>query len=176
MFDIGFSELVLIAIVGLVVFGPEELPRVARTVGLLLGRLRRYVADVKSDISREMEASEMKSLVADVKDSANAFQRSINEQADAFKAEFNDIAALPEETKASLAHAIEPVNEAFQSAVEAVSPDAELAPALSEPEVRAVESPAAIESAGTSGQDVAGDENQLDLFGEPEVIRKENKE
>ena len=52
MFDIGFSELVIIGAVALIVLGPERLPRVARTAGHLLGRLQRYVAQVKSDISR----------------------------------------------------------------------------------------------------------------------------
>jgi sec-independent protein translocase protein TatB len=102
MFDIGFSEIVLIGIVALVIFGPEELPRVARTAGHLLGRLRRYVADVKSDISREMEASEMKSLVADVHESARAFQSSVHEQATSFKAEFDALASVPEDVRAAL--------------------------------------------------------------------------
>ena len=51
MFDIGFSELIVIGIVALVVIGPERLPKVARTAGLLLGRLQRYVNDVKADIN-----------------------------------------------------------------------------------------------------------------------------
>ncbi|HLD09303.1 MAG TPA: Sec-independent protein translocase protein TatB, partial [Methylophilaceae bacterium] len=50
MFDVAFSELVVIAIVALIVIGPEKLPKVARTLGLLVGRLQRYVANVKSDI------------------------------------------------------------------------------------------------------------------------------
>ena len=60
MFDIGFSELLVIALVALVVIGPERLPRVARTAGHLLGRLQRYVGDVKSDINREMQLDELK--------------------------------------------------------------------------------------------------------------------
>src|SRR5262249_15870907 len=55
MFDIGFSELLVIGVVALIVIGPERLPRVARTVGVLAGRLQRYVADVKADINREIE-------------------------------------------------------------------------------------------------------------------------
>ena len=54
MFDVGLSELMVIAVVALVVIGPERLPKVARTAGLLLGRLQRYVSDVKSDINREI--------------------------------------------------------------------------------------------------------------------------
>ena len=55
MFDVGFSEMLVIAIVALVVIGPEKLPRVARTAGAMLGRLQRYVNDVKADINREIE-------------------------------------------------------------------------------------------------------------------------
>ena len=60
MFDIGFSELVLIGLVALIVIGPERLPRVARTAGHLLGRLQRYVSDVKADINREIQLEELK--------------------------------------------------------------------------------------------------------------------
>ena len=62
MFDFGFSELILIGVVMLVVVGPERLPKVARTAGLLLGRVQRYVSDVKSDIQREMQLEELKAL------------------------------------------------------------------------------------------------------------------
>ena len=77
MFDVGFSELIVIAIVALVVIGPERLPKVARTTGHLLGRLQRYVNDVKADISREMQIDELKKLQADVQESARSFERSI---------------------------------------------------------------------------------------------------
>ena len=66
MFDIGFSELMVIALVALIVIGPERLPQVARTLGHLLGRLQRYVNDVKADIDREMELDELKKLRATV--------------------------------------------------------------------------------------------------------------
>ena len=56
MFDISFSEIVVIAVVALVVVGPERLPKVARTLGYLFGRAQRYIADVKSDIQREMDS------------------------------------------------------------------------------------------------------------------------
>lgn len=59
MFDIGFSELVVIGIVALVVVGPERLPKVARTAGHLFGRLQRYVGGVKADLRREFEFEEL---------------------------------------------------------------------------------------------------------------------
>lgn len=80
MFDIGFSELIVIGIVALVVIGPERLPKVARTAGLLLGRLQRYVSDVKADISREMQLDELKKLQSDVQESAREFERSITSE------------------------------------------------------------------------------------------------
>jgi len=55
MFDVGFSELMVIAVVALIAIGPERLPGVARTLGHLMGRLQRYVNEVKSDIRREIE-------------------------------------------------------------------------------------------------------------------------
>ena len=78
MFDVSFSELMIIAIVALVVIGPERLPKVARTAGLLFGRLQRYVNDVKSDISREIQLDELKRLQADMQESARSFERSIH--------------------------------------------------------------------------------------------------
>ena len=80
MFDIGFSELIVIAIVALVVIGPERLPKVARTAGHLLGRMQRYVNDVKSDISREMQLDELKKLQAEVQDSARNLKQNISSE------------------------------------------------------------------------------------------------
>jgi len=80
MFDIGFSELMVIAIVALVVIGPERLPKVARTAGLLFGRLQRYVNDVKADVSRELQLDELKKMQADMQESARSFERSISSE------------------------------------------------------------------------------------------------
>ena len=60
MFDIGFSELLMIGVVALIVIGPERLPKVARTAGHLYGRLQRYVSTVKSDISNEIHLDEIR--------------------------------------------------------------------------------------------------------------------
>lgn len=70
MFDIGFSELVVIGVVALIVIGPERLPRVARTIGILAGRLQRYVADVKADINREVELEELRKMRDSVQQAA----------------------------------------------------------------------------------------------------------
>lgn len=80
MFDVGFTELMVIALVGLIVIGPERLPKVARTAGHLLGRLQRYVSDVKGDINREMQLEDLKKLQAQVAEQARDVERQVNEQ------------------------------------------------------------------------------------------------
>ena len=77
VFDIGFSELMVIGLVALIVIGPERLPRVARTVGHLVGRLQRYVADVKSDINREVELDEFRKMRDSVQEAASGIETSI---------------------------------------------------------------------------------------------------
>lgn len=67
MFDIGFSELLLIAVVALVVIGPERLPKVARAAGLLFGRLQRYVAGMRSEIERELRLDEIKRVAEEAR-------------------------------------------------------------------------------------------------------------
>jgi len=80
MFDIGFSELVMIGVVALIVIGPERLPKVARTAGHLLGRLQRYVSTVKSDISREMQLDELKKAGEQFKQSLENTENRITEE------------------------------------------------------------------------------------------------
>ena len=79
MFDIGFSELMVIAVVALIVIGPEKLPKVARTVGHLFGRMQRYVNDVKSDISREMALDDLRKLQSSMQDTARSIEQSVTE-------------------------------------------------------------------------------------------------
>ena len=64
MFDVGFWELAVIMVVALLVVGPERLPRLARTVGLWVGKGRRFVQTVKADIDRELAADELKKTLA----------------------------------------------------------------------------------------------------------------
>ena len=83
MFDIAFSELMIIGVVALLVIGPEKLPKVARTLGHLLGRAQRYVNDVKSDISREIQLDELKKLQTEVTESARSIEDSVRKEFDA---------------------------------------------------------------------------------------------
>ncbi len=79
MFDVGFSELVVIALVALIVIGPERLPRVARTLGALMGRAQRYVNDVKADIQREVDLDELKDIRSTFQDAAKSVEQSVNQ-------------------------------------------------------------------------------------------------
>jgi sec-independent protein translocase protein TatB len=89
MFDIGFSELLVIGLVALVVIGPERLPRVARTLGHLAGRLQRYVADVKADINREVELDELRKMKDSVQQAASGFENSVQSELNKTESELN---------------------------------------------------------------------------------------
>ncbi len=77
MFDISFGELAVIGVVALVVIGPEKLPKVARTVGALVGRAQRYVHDVKADIQREVNLGELKQLQSEMHDAAQSLRNTV---------------------------------------------------------------------------------------------------
>jgi sec-independent protein translocase protein TatB len=79
VFDISFSELLVIGVIALVVIGPERLPKVARTVGHLLGRAQRYVSDVKGDIQREVELDELKKMKEEMENAARDMTSSMQE-------------------------------------------------------------------------------------------------
>ena len=123
MFDVSFSELVILGVVSLIVIGPERLPRVARTVGHLLGRMQRYVNEVKADISREIELEELRKLKTDMQEAATNFETSVKKELDDTEHALNQsIAPLAEELESPLA----------ESAAEAAPPQptsAESAPA-----------------------------------------------
>ena len=70
MIDLGISKIALIGAVALIVIGPEKLPRVARTVGTLLGKAQRYVSDVKAEVNRSMELDELKKMKETVESAA----------------------------------------------------------------------------------------------------------
>lgn len=115
MFDIGFSELLVIGIVALVVIGPEKLPKVARTIGHLLGRAQRYVNDVKSDINREMQLDELKKLQAQVAESARSLEDSVRQEYDAAKGAITspvqEAQAAVAELESGVAQAVAPEQE-----------------------------------------------------------------
>lgn len=81
MFDIGFTELIVIGVVALIVIGPERLPKVARTAGHLYGRMQRYVSTVKSDISREMQTDELRRVGQEFRETVESTTREVQQQA-----------------------------------------------------------------------------------------------
>jgi sec-independent protein translocase protein TatB len=95
MFDVGFSELVVIALVALIVIGPERLPKVARTAGHLLGRLQRYVNEVKADVNREIQLEELKKLQAQLAEQARAMESSVTHEIRETEAALSRSVAVP---------------------------------------------------------------------------------
>ena len=90
MFDIGFTELIIIGVVALIVIGPERLPKVARTAGHLFGRMQRYVSSVKSDISREIELEELRKAGQSFKDSVESVTSDVQQEATRIDDYFRD--------------------------------------------------------------------------------------
>ena len=85
MIDIGLSKMALIGAVALIVIGPERLPKVARTVGVLLGKAQRYVSDVKAEVNRSMELDELKKMKDTVTSAARDVESSIQSGASDFE-------------------------------------------------------------------------------------------
>jgi sec-independent protein translocase protein TatB len=117
VFDISFSEMVVIAVITLIVVGPERLPKVARTLGHLWGRAQRYINGVKADISRDMALEELRQLQAKVQQEADAVTsatRTVSQQVDQQVQQLNmnsaqitapqqsDKHALPEQQKSPI--------------------------------------------------------------------------
>ena len=91
MIDLGISKLALIGAVALIVIGPEKLPRVARTVGTLLGKAQRYVNDVKAEVNRSMDLDELRKMKDTVQEAARDVEHSIQTGASEFEKQFAEI-------------------------------------------------------------------------------------
>ena len=95
MIDFGFDKIALIGAVALIVIGPEKLPRVARTVGTLMGKARRYVADVKAEVNRSIELEELQKIKAQFETAARDVEqtvtREVNDAQQAFGQQFDGI-------------------------------------------------------------------------------------
>ncbi len=91
MFDIGFSEMIVVAIIALIVLGPQKLPRVARMAGHLLGRMQRYVNDVKADINREIELDELRKLQKEMQSAASSIEQTVKGEINAVEASLKQI-------------------------------------------------------------------------------------
>ncbi len=93
MIDLGLSKMMLIGVVALVVIGPEKLPRVARTVGALLGKAQRYVADVKAEVNRSMDLEELRKMKENVETAAQDVQNSVQTAATDFERDWQETTA-----------------------------------------------------------------------------------
>ena len=94
MIDIGITKLAIIGGIALVVIGPEKLPGLAKTIGTLLGRARRYVADVKDEVNRSMELDEFKKMKDTVESAARDVENSIQTSAADFEKSWAETTAL----------------------------------------------------------------------------------
>ena len=101
MLDLGISKIALIGVVALIVIGPEKLPRVARTVGALLGKAQRYVADVKAEVNRSMDLDELKKMKESMEDAARGVEQSVQTSAQDFEKQWSETTAgLSDDTAA----------------------------------------------------------------------------
>lgn len=91
MFDISFAELMIIAVVGLLVIGPDKLPQVARTAGAFIGRLQRYVAQVKEEVNREARFEDLQNLQREIKEGASQVKASIMDGANEARSAMSSI-------------------------------------------------------------------------------------
>jgi sec-independent protein translocase protein TatB len=99
MFDIAFTELMVIGVVALIVIGPEKLPRMARTLGHLAGKLQRYVSDVKADINREMELEDLRKMRDTMQQAASEFQSTVQTELNKTETDLNKTVQDVVETK-----------------------------------------------------------------------------
>ena len=91
MIDLGLAKIALIGVVALIVIGPEKLPKVARMAGSLFGRAQRYINDVKSEVSREIELDELRKMQKDVQEAASNVERSISDNLNQVNKETQEI-------------------------------------------------------------------------------------
>jgi sec-independent protein translocase protein TatB len=92
--DLGVSKMALIGVVALIVIGPEKLPRVARTVGTLLGKAQRYVSDVKAEVSRSIELDELRKMKDTMTDAAKDMGNTIQSNASEIEKSWADATAM----------------------------------------------------------------------------------
>ena len=148
MFDIGFSEIVVIGVVALIVIGPERLPKVARTLGHMFGRLQRYVNEVKADINREMELDELRKLRTEVQSAARDIESSVTQAAREMESGVRSVESQLNETAAA-ASATEAPSQ--QPAAPGVAAAAEPAKAADAAPARATEAAGAPTQASLPG-------------------------
>ncbi len=108
MIDIGISKIALIGAVALIVIGPDKLPRVARTIGALLGKAQRYVADVKAEVNRSIDLEELRKMKDSVETAARDVETAVHETTSGIE---RDLGAIVDESTSSSEPLATPVPE-----------------------------------------------------------------
>jgi sec-independent protein translocase protein TatB len=112
MIDFGFDKIALIGAVALIVIGPEKLPRVARTVGTLMGKARRYVADVKAEVNRSIELEELQKMKSQFESAARDVEQTVHNEVNsaqqAFGQQYNEMTSALDGSIDALSAAYEP--------------------------------------------------------------------
>lgn len=123
MFDFGFSEMLVVGVVALVVLGPERLPTVARTAGEWVGKAQRFVAQVKSDIDRETSLSELKKIQEEARAVANDVKSSVEQAASEMEKDVKAVAGEVEASAAEIERSVDDVASEVRTAQAVSSQD-----------------------------------------------------
>ncbi len=120
MFDIGVTKIAIIGGIALIVIGPERLPGLARTLGTLLGRAQRYMADVKAEVNRSMELDELKKMRQTVESAARDVEQTIHAGTDQVQQSWSELesgrATTPERPASAMTHASDyPTTRVYQA-------------------------------------------------------------
>ena len=142
----------MIAVVGLVIIGPERLPKVARTLGHIFGRMQRYVSDVKSDISKEMQLEELKALQKSMQETAEEIQDGVSQQVNFIESEVQDV---DKNVQKAVKGSLEDSNISSNAALKTTSP-----------EVVEMASPEAVEMASPEAVEMARDKDKQQVVDE----------
>lgn len=162
MLDIAFSELLVIGVVALVVIGPEKLPKVAKTAGILLGRAQRYVNDIKTDLNRQIQFEELKALQAQMAEQARDLENTVKKQ-------MLETEAALTQSAASLKLTVEEAGKEIDSAGKRLAAEVETSVQAAGESAEAVEAVAPTGSDSESPAQLASVEDEL-YRGEPAYI------
>jgi sec-independent protein translocase protein TatB len=108
MIDLGIDKLALIGAVALIVIGPEKLPRVARTVGHLLGKAQRYVSEVKAEVNRSIELDELKKMKTQFEDAARGVEQEVRQAGTDIEREWQGATGALGDASGSTAASLQP--------------------------------------------------------------------
>lgn len=121
MIDLGISKMAMIGAVALIVIGPEKLPGVARTVGTLLGRAQRYVADVKREVNQAMDLDELKKMKETVEKAGRDVEKTMRETAADFEKDWSEATAELNDLGKDVTHALSGTTDSTSAAASAPS-------------------------------------------------------